>query len=142
MKTPVKIALAVVFVLAAAGIGTALYLYNLKPKDLLNVKPDYVITSTDLLKAFEEDEVVSSAKYINKVVEVTGEIIGIEDVEKKSWNISLQTGSDLSKVICTFPVVTDPGIFNLGREITVRGECSGFLMDVLLNNSVVVEERK
>ena len=142
MKTPVKIALAIVFVLAVAGIGTALYLYNLKPKDLLNVKPDYVITSTDLLKAFEADEVASSAKYINKVVEVSGEIIGIEGVEKKSWNISLQTGSDLSKVICTFPVVADPEIFNLGREITVRGECSGFLMDVLLNNCVIIESGK
>lgn len=142
MKNPVKITLTIVFLVAVAGIVTALYLYNLKPKDLLNAKPDYSMTAIDLMNAFEDDEVASSAKYVKKVVEISGEIIDIEEVKNKSWNISLRTGNDFSKVLCTFPIVTDPGIFNPGREITIRGECSGFLMDVLLNNCIVVEERK
>lgn len=141
MKTSVKIALAVVFVLAVGGILAALYLYNLKPKDLQNVSPDYVITPSDLQKAFEEDEKGSSAKYINKVVEVSGEIIEIIGAEKKSFNVTLQTGSDFSKVICTFPDIPNPDVFILGKQITVRGVCSGFLSDVLLNNCAVIKEK-
>ena len=138
MKLYVKIAIAVVLVIAVAGIGTALYFYNLKPQDLQKSKPDYVVTSIGLQKEFEADETGASAKYINKIVEVTGEVISVEEGERGSLNISLQTESDFSKVICTFPSVENPDIFEQGKEITIRGDCSGFLMDVLLNNCAVI----
>jgi len=141
MKTPVKIALAVVFFLAVAGIGAALYLYNLKPKNLQKVKPDFILTANDLQKAFDTEEVVSSAKYINKIIEVSGEIISVKPGEKNSINISLRTGSDLSSVICTFPN-SDTTFFKTGNQITLRGVCSGFLMDVLLNNCALKETPK
>ena len=140
MKLYVKIALAVVFLIAVAGIGVALYYYNLKPQDLQKAKPDFVVSATELQKEFETDETGSSAKYIDKIVEVTGKVIKIESGEKGSWNITLDTGSDFSKIICTFPSVDDPGMFENGMNITIRGECSGFLMDVLLNNSAVVNK--
>jgi hypothetical protein len=141
MKTPVKIALAVVFFLAVAGIGAALYLYNLKPKNLQKVKPDFILTANDLQKAFDTEEVASSAKYINKIIEVSGEIISVKPGEKNSINISLRTGSDLSSVICTFPN-SDTTFFKTGNQITLRGVCSGFLMDVLLNNCALIETPK
>ena len=141
MKTPVKIALAIVFVIAVGGILAALYLYNLKPKDLQKVKPEFTVTSFDLQKAFEENEANASKKYINKVVEVSGEIISITGLEKNSWNVTLQTGSDFAKVICTFPVVPNPDVFTLGKQIAVRGVCSGVLSDVLLNNCVVIIQK-
>ncbi|MBA4322452.1 MAG: hypothetical protein C0408_06490 [Odoribacter sp.] len=142
MKTSVKIALAVVLFIAAGGILAALYLYNLKPKDLRNVNPHFVIGSSDLQKEFEADEKGSSAKYIDKIIEVTGEIITITGGEKSSWNISLQTGSDFSKVTCTFQNIKDPGVFAPGKQITIRGVCSGVLSDVLLNNCAVTEYPK
>jgi len=141
MKTPVKIALAVVFIVAVGGILAALYLYNLKPKDLQNVRPDFIITATALLKAFEDDEKGSSAKYINKIIEVSGEIVSAKPGEKNTFNIILKTGSDFSSVICTFPVFPDTTILKTGTRITLRGECSGFLMDVLLNNCATIEEK-
>ena len=141
MKTPVKIALAVVFIIAVGGILAALYLYNLKPKDLQKVKPDFIITSTALQKAFEEDEKGSSAKYINKIIEVSGEIESVKPGEKNTFSITLKTGSDYSSVICTFPVIPETTILKTGNRITLRGECSGFLMDVLLNNCATIEEK-
>ena len=48
----------------------------------------------------------------------------------------------MSSVICTFPKLTDPSKFKTGEEITLRGECSGFLMDVLLNNCSIVVKKK
>ena len=139
MKTSIKIALLVVFFLAVAGIGYALYLYTLKPKDLQKVKPDFVITAIDLQKAFETDEKASSAKYINKIIETGGEIVSVKPGEKNVLSISLRTGSDFSNVICTFPAPSDTTLFKKGNQITLRGECSGFLMDVLLNNCVAVK---
>ena len=101
-------------------------------------KPDFKVTASALQKAFEDDETKASATYINKILEVTGKISSIKPAEDKVVSVSLVTGSDLSSVNCTFPAVRDPSVFKEGDEITVRGECSGFLMDVLLNNCALI----
>jgi hypothetical protein len=141
MKPFVKIALFVVFFIAVAGIFAALYLYNLKPKDLKNVSPDFVVTAVELQKAFEANEKAASEKYINRIIEVSGEIASVKPGEKNTLNVSLKTGSDFSAVICTFPAMQDLSRFAEGKSVTVRGECSGLLMDVLLNNCAVIEKK-
>ena len=142
MKTYIKIAIFVIFFIAIGGILAALYFYNLKPKNLQKVKPDFVVTATDFQKSFEENEKASSEKYINKIIEVSGEIASARPGEKSTLNVSLKTGSDLSSVICTFPIVSDTTLFKTGNQITLRGVCSGFLMDVLLNNCAVLKTSK
>ena len=138
MKSYLKVLLGGILFLAVVAVGTGIYFYNLKPQDLRKVKPDYIITSSELLKEFESDEVSATTKYTNKILEVTGEIFSVEETGTGSYNISLQTGSDFSKVICTFPSIDTPSAFETGKIITLRGECSGFLMDVLLNNCKIV----
>src|SRR5512140_527222 len=139
MKTSVKIALFVVFFMALAGILFGLYMFNLKDKDLQKVKPDFVITASDLQKAFEANETSANTTYLGKVIEVTGTINDVKSGEGNTFNISLKTESPMSSVICTFQSMT--GLQNLksGDQVTIRGQCSGFLMDILLNNCVVVK---
>jgi hypothetical protein len=139
MKKSVKIALVLVAFLGLAGIGVGLYLYNLQDKDLQKAKPDFAITSIDLQRAFEDNEAVSIAKYVNKIIEVTGIIESVKAGEGNITNVALKTGSELSSVICTLSSQSDPAVLVSGREVTIRGECSGFLMDVLLNNCVIVK---
>lgn len=139
MKTSYKIVLVAVSVVALAAVLFGLYMYNLKPQDLQKVKPDFVVTATDLLKAFESDENTATAKYVNNVVEVSGTIQTVKPGENNALTISLNTGSDISSVICTLQGNTGPSNFSTGEQVTIRGKCSGFLMDVLLNNCVVVQ---
>ena len=73
---------------------------------------------------------------------MTGKIASVKPAENNVVSISLVTESDLSSVICTFPAISDPSIFRVGDEITLRGECSGFLMDVLLNNCALIIQKK
>jgi hypothetical protein len=138
MKTSYKIVLVAVSAVAIAGVLFGLYMYNLKPQDLQKVKPDFIVTAPDLLKAFESDENAATAKYVNKVVEVSGTIQSVKPGENNALTISLNTGSDLSAVICTLQGNSEPTNLGTGEQITIRGKCSGFLMDVLLNNCVVV----
>jgi len=121
------------------GILAGFYFYNLKHKDLQKVKPDFVLTASDLLEAFETDENEATSKYVNNVIEVTGTILQIKSGENNTLSISLKTESDFSSVICTLEGNPDLSVFNTDEQITIRGECSGFLLDVLLNNCVVVQ---
>ncbi len=142
MKTYVKIALFVVFFIALITILAALILYNKKHPDTAKVKPDFIVTATALQKEFEDNEATASVRYINKILEVTGTIISVTPADSTHMNISLKTGSEISSVICTFPGIGDPSKFKTGEEITLHGECSGFLMDVLLNNCSMIMSKK
>jgi hypothetical protein len=138
MKTSVKVALFVVFFFALAGILGALYLYNKKPADMTTVAPDYFISAIVLQREFEDNETIASSKYINKIIEVTGTIASVNEGGNKSVSVTLNTGTPLSSVICTISGITDTSALIPGKEVTIRGECSGFLMDVLLNNCTVL----
>lgn len=138
MKPYVKIALFVVAFIAISGILAALYLYNLKHTDMAKAKPDFIITATALQKEFEENEATASSKYINNILEVTGMIESVTPADSNNVSLSLKTGSDMSSVICTLAAIADPSKLKTGDEITIRGECSGFLLDVLLNNCAII----
>jgi hypothetical protein len=139
MKTSVKIALFVVFFIALGGILAALYMFNMKHTDTAKAKPDFVVTATDLQKEFENNETAASTKYINKIVEVKGTIASIRPAENNSVNITLVTGSEMSSVICTFITLADHSKLIVGDSVTIRGECSGYLMDVLMNNCALIK---
>ena len=123
-----------------------LYLYNLKHTDMAKARPDFNITATALQKEFEVNETTASARYINKVIEVTGTIASVMQAGGNNLNISLKTGNDISSVICTFPAIGDASKIKTGDNIVLRGECSGFTqlfpgeppLDVLLNNCAVI----
>jgi hypothetical protein len=142
MKPYVKVALFVVLFIAISAILAALIMYNKKHTDTARAKPDFVLTATSLQKEFEDNETTASARYINKILEVSGTIASVTQADSSNLNVSLKTGNDMSSVICTFHSRTDDPKFNEGDEITLRGECSGFLMDVLLNNCAAVPTRK
>jgi len=139
MKPYLKIAIIAIVLIGLAGAGTGFYFFNKKHKDLLKTRPDFIVSSIDLQKEFETDESAANTKYGNKIIEVTGIIGSVKRGEEEILSVSLNTGSDFSSVICTFPSKADPSIFTKGSQVTIRGECSGFLMDVLLNNCVIVK---
>lgn len=142
MKPYIKISLFVILFIAVAGILTGLYLFNMKHADLAKARPDFIVTATALQKDFEDNEKTASSRYINKILEVSGTIVAITAADSANTNISLKTGSDMSSVICTFHKMADPSKLKAGAEITLRGQCSGFLMDVLLNNCALIGGRK
>jgi hypothetical protein len=141
MKIYIKIVLFIVSFIALSAILAAIYMYNLKHTDMAKARPDFIITSSLLQKAFEDDETAASAKYIDKILEVSGKIASVESADNSTVNIILLTENDLSGVSCTFPAISDPSKFSIGDEITLRGKCSGFLLDVQLKYCAVIRKR-
>jgi hypothetical protein len=138
MKKFYRIGLILLFLLILGCIFIALYLFNLKDKDLQKVKPDAVISATELQKVFETNESKADSIYLNKIIEVSGTIRSVNPGEDKAVNISLETENPLSSIICTFKSLPDSSGIKPGDQITIRGELTGFLLDVLLNNCILV----
>jgi hypothetical protein len=133
----------VVLISIVAGVSYGLYLFNLKHSDLSKKKPDFTLNSTELYTAFESDETTATAKYTGKIVELSGNVAQVEFGSTDSTlSITLRPDDQFSGVICTFGGIKDLSQVqvNTGEQITVRGECSGMLMDVLLNNCVIIKK--
>jgi hypothetical protein len=138
-----RISAAIVLVFILAGVAYGYYMFNMKRSDLRKVKPAFVISSKELYSAFEIDETGATARFIGKVVEVNGNVAQVEFGSADSTlSITLREDDQFSGVICTFNGIEDKSqvSINPGQQITIRGECSGMLMDVLLNNCVIVRE--
>jgi hypothetical protein len=141
MKPLIRNLLIIAVILGTAGFLTGLYMFNKKDPDLLKVKPDYVIEVSSLVDEFSRDENAATAKYVDKVLEVTGPILAIEPTGDSTMNVTLSAENQMAGVSCSFKNATDPSLQNIKESeiITIRGVCSGMLMDIQLNNCAIVK---
>src|SRR5690606_11014005 len=93
----------------------------------------------ELITAFEEDERQANDKYLGKVVEVHGTVT--EVIEKQnSFVLLLGDTTNVSRVSCTLDGEQDSMAYGLraGDALTLRGICSGRLLDVVLVDCKIV----
>lgn len=109
--------------------------YNKPHLNIEKSKIDYQTEASDLLSEFEENSAIASQKYINKVIVVSGKISSI-DITENATNILLAEKGDFFGVYCSFPTEKVESLRNLtvGETLKIKGVCTGFTDDVLLNN--------
>lgn len=103
---------------------------------------EYQVNAVAFYSEFDENEETANAKYLNKIVEVKGIITDIETPEGSLPTISLKT-EGFGVVKCTMESALDDDDLNkikLNSTITMRAECIGVLLDVLLIRSIIVEQ--
>ncbi len=141
MKQRKKIVWAVLMMaLAAAGYG--FYLYNKKPADTRKSTASYSLTAVDLVAAFNSDETAAGKKYVDKVIAVKGKITDIKlDTATGQATVTLDSGDPMAAVTCSFYSDEMASVTKLkpGTTLTVKGVCTGKLMDVVLNKCSIDE---
>lgn len=133
---------------AVIGGAVGIYLWNKPVKDIQNAKADYSLTAQELFNAYQSNEAMADSIYRRAVIEVTGSVIEVKEEQKEIdgeqrtiTNVVLDGGDMMFGVICQ---MADPDIERLrslaaGDEVTIKGECSGMLMDVVLTRSYFVK---
>jgi hypothetical protein len=138
MRPLYKIALLIGFLIILHAIFLGVYYYYMPQKDLTTAKPDFTITADDLGKEFTSDEAAASAKYNGKTIDLTGRIQNADAQNGKVITLTLKTSGQNSAVICNLAQPVDLNTIKADQEIRIRGEVSGYLMDVLLNNCIII----
>ena len=102
---------------------------------------DFTLPATELYQAFETAEEASNAKYISKIIDVTGTIEDITTDEQGAPVVLLAGGGDFGGVLCTLEKSQAEKIKakDFGDAITNKGVCTGMLMEVVVNKGVIVE---
>ncbi len=136
MKKIVLIGLACLLLGSTVGV----YMYNKPHQDIQGAKADYHMPAATLFEAFAADESAANAKYLDKVVEVTGKVISVSKTDDGLPSLTLDGGSDMFGVICQMDKFSEHGElgFKEGEEVILRGICTGMLMDVVLVRCVKV----
>ncbi|MBP6334264.1 MAG: hypothetical protein KA444_02240 [Bacteroidia bacterium] len=132
-----KIIFSILFVIAGVAI-TGAYFFN-KPRESVRYKEaDVVMEASALVSEYESDESGSNTKFLGKIIEVTGVVSATFVDENGIINITLQ-GGDLAGVGCQFEKnkKADVKKLNTGDKVTIKGICTGILMDVVLVDCVI-----
>lgn len=127
----------VVILSALALVLTAAFLYGWKEyhrghMDTAAMKAAYSVAAPALVKAFQDDENKANKQYNDKVINVSGVIVKVEH------NDSTQTvqldGQSMGSVICQFELSHSGELKELhpGQSVSIRGICTGMLLDVVL----------
>jgi hypothetical protein len=120
-------------ILALAGGAYGWYQYQKAPPDIRK-QEGVEIAAVNLLKEFQENETAANAKYVDKVLVVTGTVTGVQTDSSGQATVYLQTNDLLSAVTCSF-YKDDEGVKNIktGATARVKGVCTGMLSDIVLN---------
>ena len=124
--------LLVMLVLMAIAAGVGYYLYNKPAETTISSDADHTVSATELFAEFEQNEEAANSKYLNKVVAVTGKVSGLEPGANGATTVSLESGSDMFGVTCEIADPAEGAGIKTGETITVKGLCTGMLMDVVL----------
>lgn len=132
------IALVLIAIVAAAGV--AYYMYNKPHADIAGMKTDHMLTASELYASFDENEKVANEEYLNKVIEVSGKVVGIEQSNEGNKTFILEGGGLMGGVKCEMDTHSQHDLdqVSTGDKVTLKGICTGYLMDVVMVRCILI----
>ncbi len=115
--------------------------YHREPLNVEDVKSDLSVTATEMTQAFENDETSANEHFLGKIIDVKGTVIEVKNQGDTLVNIFLGAANKPGKVSCLIDETHTKEALKIspGSVHTIRGVCTGYLMDVELNRCVVIQ---
>jgi len=114
----------IILLIVAFGGWYAYRLYQEKTPDVVNKKPDVMITATELIAAFDRDTASARRTYVDKIVEVTGNVKRIDT----TGAVVLGEEGSASEVTVGLDRrhLNDHEKLKVGSTAVLQGICSGY----------------
>ncbi|HNW50144.1 MAG TPA: hypothetical protein PKH79_03620 [Prolixibacteraceae bacterium] len=135
-KNSKKIFFIVLAAVVVIGVVALCYVFRSPSHSVAKEKAAFTLTSDELYAAFEENEATANEKYLGKVIEVTGTVGEVEKAENGQLTVVLTCSNPMGGVRCSFNEKQDEvsGQLTEGSSHTIKGKCSGVLMEVVLDD--------
>ena len=114
-------------------------MYNKPHIDVLKSSTEISISANKILDEFSKDETAANKKYLEKVILVKGEISETK-IEREKGVITLKTNDNFGNILCHLSTEATKKMskFKPGEIVSIKGICTGFLMDVILVKSEIM----
>ncbi|EAQ41026.1 OB-fold putative lipoprotein [Polaribacter sp. MED152] len=135
-----KIVLPIIFLSIVVAV-VAYNVYNKPHVDVADAKADVTVTAENLFSEFSKDEVRANTQYLDKIIQVQGLIQNLK-VENELGVVTLKTEDDFGTVQCNLSREATSNFKLLKKNdlVTIKGICTGYLMDVVLVKSEIVNQ--
>jgi hypothetical protein len=113
--------------------------FNKKPADVTNIKPQVIVSVDSIIAAYENDEGKANAAFLGKTILVNGIVSEMNNQHDTLLNIIM--GNDgLHNVSCLLDneQLENYKKYSVGKPVSIKGICTGFLADVELNRCVIM----
>ena len=139
-----KIKYAIIFILfvfiLGAGIGLKMFF---KPHaDVNNLDAEFKVEAPKLMDEFQNEEATATAKYSEKVLEISGKLVAKNKLPNGTNLLILE--DEMAGISCQLDSswsAANPSIIQAletGNPVTVKGVCKGYLMEIKVSPAVVV----
>lgn len=138
MKKWVKVLLVLIGVGLVTG-GIIAYRIFTKPHRDVTQEKGLQLSAQALYDAFKANEADANVKYLDKAIQLSGEVTEITINQDGNKVVNFKTNDPFVVINCTFK--TDPGALKPGDNITFKGICTGYIPDanVVINEGVLVK---
>jgi hypothetical protein len=115
--------------------------FNRKPADLSNIKPQVTISVDSIIAAYENDEAKANKQFLGKTILVNAVISEMNNQHDTLLNVIMGNGG-LHNVSCLLDntQLENYKKCSVGKPVSIKGICTGFLADVELNRCVIVAD--
>jgi polyisoprenoid-binding protein YceI len=137
MKKKLIIIGILLLIVAMVGFLVVKMMYKKAERNLENENA-IVVNNIELVKAYQANEANANTLYLNKTIEVSG-IVSIVEKTENQTSVTLSTADSLPKVIAIFS--SSQNIL-VNDSVVLKGICTGFLSNVLINNAILVSSKK
>jgi hypothetical protein len=131
--------LLIIALLVLAGLGYGIYLYTLKAPVVAEGETDFRMSTDELVILYEKDEDSANRKLLNQIIEVLGAVATVAQ-DSSGTSVQLSSSNPMSGVNCRFDASINEKLRRIktGDTISVKGKCTGYLIDVNLTNCDIV----
>ena len=134
MKAWLKYTAGFIVIVVIAGAGFAWWVYH-KPHRDINNEIAVKVEANALLDAFKQNEKTASAKYNDKVLELSGIVKEASKNEAGNWVVNIENTTQTGSITVAFSALQDA--IQPFDSISYKGICAGYFPE---DNSVVVNE--
>jgi hypothetical protein len=136
-----KLLFGIGLLLVLAGLGIAYTMYNKPHENIRKASASHHLQATELMAAYEADEMDANDDYLGKIIEVSGTVSDAATDANGLTTVTLASGNPIGGIVCELDIHTSHPrkSFSLGESVTMKGKCTGYLMDVVLVRCVEIQ---
>ena len=137
MKKKILLISSLLIILAVIGVWFFVFFKPTHFKRNVADEKGISITAPALVKAYQENETAANTLYLDKSLEIKGEIVETKPDQSGKTTLTLKSDDAFAGVLITLKT-TDTNI-KAGEIVTVKGICTGFLSDVVLKEAIIIK---
>ena len=117
----------------AGVIGISAWYVFLKPGRNIQHEQGITISAGAIYKSYKENEKTANTAYLDKAITVFGKISEVKTNQQGQQVIVLETEDPVFGIVCT---MQNPVDAVAGKEIKIKGFCTGYTTDVVLRDCI------